>query len=198
MRFRASIIGGLAVATAVVGLASSAVGETVRPAPTTSSIACGSDHVSVTWRGSTGGLAGHSGDLFWIRNAGSADCVLRGYPIVRFDVHGHLAALTSSDVASPLGRPTGLRHGPPPVVRLAAGKVASFWVVGSDVVAPCRDLTSMVVVVRPLSGRAVIGSPPAYASWPFCGSGVAVSPILPGTSGAVPPVPLHTVISFGP
>lgn len=191
-------MGSLAALTITLALPSIAGAETVSAAPAISSIVCGSDHVSVTWRGSTGGLAGHSGDLFWIRNTGRARCALRGYPIVRFDVHGHPATLTSSDVASPLGRPTGLRHGPAPVVRLAAGKVASFWVVGSDVVTPCRDLTSMVVVVRPLSGRAVIDSPPAYASWPFCGSGVAVSPILPGTSGSVPGVSLRTVISFGP
>ena len=188
----------LTVLALVVTLTSGAVAETVPAAPANSSIVCGPDHLSVTWRGSTGGLAGHSGDLFWIRNTGRVICELRGYPIVRFTVHGHLAPLTSSNVTSPLGRPTGLRRGPPPVVRLAAGKVASFWVVGSDVVTPCRDLTSMVVVLRGLKGRAVIGSPSAYTFWPFCGSGVTVSPILPGTSGSVPPLSIHSVISFGP
>jgi Domain of unknown function (DUF4232) len=172
--------------------------ETVAGAKATSNILCGADHLSVTWRGSTGGLAGHSGDLFWIRNTGSVDCALRGYPIVRFLASGRLAPLTSSEAISPLGRPTGLRRGRPPLVRLAPGKVASFWVVGNDVVMPCRDLASMVIVVRALKGRAVISSPPAYSSWPFCGSGVTVSPILPGTSGSVPPVAMRTIISFGP
>ena len=188
----------LAVGAILVGLTSPAVAETVPAAPATSSIVCGADHLSVSWRGSTGGLAGHSGDLFWIRNTGPVICDLRGYPIVRFTVRGRVAPLTSSDVTSPLGRPTGLQRGPLLVVRLAAGKVASFWVVGEDVMGPCRDLTSMVVVVHSLKGRAVIGSPSVYGSWPFCGSGVTVSPILPGVSGSVPPLSIHSVISFGP
>jgi hypothetical protein len=198
MGLRASILGSLAVLTGAGVLPSAAIAEIVPAAPATSSIVCGPDHLSVTWRGSTGGLAGHSGDLFWILNTGTTRCVLRGYPIVRFDVHGRVAPLGSVDVASPLGRPTGWRGGPPPVVGLSAGAVASFWVVGSDVVSPCRALTSMVVVVRPLTGRAVIVSPPSYASWPFCGSGVTVSPILPGVSGSVPAVSVHRFISFGP
>ena len=177
---------------------STAVAEMVPAALATSSIVCGSNHLSVTWRGGTGGLAGHSGDLFWIRNTGATRCVLRGYPIIRFDVHGSVAPLTSVDVASPLGRPTGWRGGPPPAVGLASRAVASFWVVGSDVVSPCRVLTSKIVVVRPLMGRAVIDSPSSYASWPFCGSGVTVSPILPGVSGSVPTVSVHRFIAFGP
>ena len=180
------------------GPTSTVVAETVPAAPASSNIVCGADHLSVTWRGSTGGLVGHSGDLFWIRNTGPVTCELRGYPIVRFIARGRVAPLTTLDVISPLGRPTGLRRGPAPLVRLAAGKVASFWVVGSDVVTPCRDLASMVVVVRPLKGRAVIGSPSVYASWPFCGSEVAVSPIIPGASGSVPALSIHAVISFGP
>ena len=192
------IVNILAALTLAVAIPSSAHGETVPAASATSSLLCGANHLSVTWRGSTGGLAGHSGDLFWIRNAGRSRCALRGYPIVRFVMHGRLAALTSSGVPSPLGRPTGLRKGPSPVVRLAPGAVASFWVVGSDVVTPCWNLSSMVVLVRPLRGRAVIVAPSVYSSWPFCGSGITVSPILPGMSGSVPAVALRDVISFGP
>ena len=198
MRLRAPIRCGLAALAIAVASSSTAAAETVPAALATSSIACGSDHLSVSWRGGTGGLAGHSGDLFWIRNTGTARCVLRGYPIIRFDVNGRVAPLTSIDVASPLGRPTGWRAGPPPAVGLAPEAVASFWVVGSDVTSPCRALTSMAVVVRPLKGRAVIDSPSAYASWPFCGSAVWVSPILPGVSGSVPVVSVHRFIAFGP
>lgn len=196
--WRASVLSGLGVVTIALGFTSLAFAETVPAAVATSSITCGSDHLSVSWRGTTGGLAGHSGDLFWIHNTGEKSCVLRGYPIVRFDVRGHRAPLTSTNVASPLGRPTGWRGGPPPTVHLAPGRVASFWVVGSDVVTPCRALSSMVVVVRPLRGRAIIDAPSAYGSWPFCGSGVTVSPILAGLSGSVPEVPVRRFISFGP
>jgi Protein of unknown function (DUF4232) len=158
------------------------------------SLSCHESRLVVTWRGSTGGLAGHGGELFWVRNEGSAVCRLSGYPVVSFETGAHVSPFRNLDVK---GRgfygPTGIgAHRSFPVVRLAPnGGLASFWVFSEDVMPPCPVLPTVVVEFRGVAGYQSVPVPKAYSAWPVCGTEVDVLPILPGDSGSIPPISLH-------
>ena len=157
---------------------------------------CGSDVIHVTWRGTTGGLAGSGGDLFWVRNTGDVACTVRGYPKIAFAGARH-GAMRTEDVAGHLGKDEfGVRPGESlPTVRIAPhGGIASFWVFGNDIMSPCTTATRMMVSISGLVGRAVVNSPPMDVTWPFCGVAVVVNPLLAGASGSDPPVALGSVL----
>jgi hypothetical protein len=169
-------------------------GATSAPA---SSLRCGADALTVIWRGTTGGLAGTFGDLFWIRNAGGFSCVISGYPTIVFYKSGKRVDLKATDYLGQMGNDQmGVTKGHrPPTVRLAPnGGVASFWVFGTDVMSPCPNPSQLVVSLKSLSGRVVIPTPSGFQWWPYCGRGFAVNPIVPGISGSDPARPLHTEI----
>jgi hypothetical protein len=188
--------------TAAMALMTLPVGVAVATTPA-STLTCGqgSAHLVVSWRGGTGGLAGSGGDLFWVRNVGSANCALRGYPVVNFVGRDHRVVLVSGGEPGHLGNDQfGIARGArPPAVRLAAhGGLASFWVFGQGVSPPCPVAYEMVVTLTGVRGRATVLSPHAYSSWPYCGRAVVVNPLVPGASGSLPPKPLRDEIMFGP
>ena len=166
------------------------------PAPS-SSLRCGPDALTVIWRGTTGGLAGSFGDLFWIRNVGGFSCVISGYPTIAFYKNGQRVDLKAAHYLGHMGNDQmGVTKGRrPPTVRLAPnGGVASFWLFGTDVMTPCPNADEITVSLKSLSGRAVIPTPRGFQWWPYCGHGVAVNPIVPGVSGSDPARPLRTEI----
>jgi hypothetical protein len=162
----------------------------------TSTLRCGSDALTVTWRGTTGGLAGTFGDLFWIRNEGALSCVVSGYPTISFYRNGARVEVRSEDYIGHHGNDemgvAKLRR--PPTVRLAPGATASFWLFGTYVEIPCTNASQVVVSLRSLSGSASIPVPRGFSSWSYCGGFVVVNPIVPGVSGSDPTRPLHTEI----
>jgi len=159
-----------------------------------SALSCGPTSLVVTWRGTTGGLAGHFGDLFWIRNVGAASCVVHGYPTISFYAHGARRSMTNVTAAHTyvMGVAPGRAI---PTVRLAAhGGLGSFWVFGGDIESRCVNATELDVSLRPLDGRAAIRVPRGFETWPYCGDAVTVNPIVPGASGSLPPRPLKSEI----
>lgn len=163
----------------------------------TSSLRCGADALTVSWRGTTGGLAGSFGDLFWIRNVGGFSCVISGYPTIAFYKNGKRVNLKSADYLGHMGNDEmGVANGRrPPTVRLAPnGGVASFWIFGTDVMTPCPNASQVVMSLKSLSGRAVIPTPKGFQWWPYCGYGFAVNPVVPGVSGSDPARPLRSEI----
>jgi uncharacterized protein DUF4232 len=176
---------------ALVGVAPS--GASTSP---TSTLRCGSDALSVVWRGTTGGLAGTFGDLFWIRNEGASSCVVSGYPTISFYKSGGRVDVKAEDYIGHRGNDemgvATLRR--PPTVRIAPGATASFWLFGTDVETPCANASQVVVSIRSMRGWASIPVPRGFSSWPYCGDFVTVNPIVPGVSGSDPARPLHTEI----
>jgi hypothetical protein len=153
--------------------------------------------LTVVWRGTTGGLAGTFGELFWIRNEGAFSCVVSGYPTVSFYKDKERLAVKAEDFIGHRGNDqmgvAKLRR--PPTVRLSAyGGTASFWIFGTDIVTPCTNASQIVVSLRSLSGWAAVPVPRVYSSWPYCGDAVTVNPIVPGVSGSEPSRPLRTEI----
>src|SRR5579863_1678830 len=153
-----------AVSAALVVTSSLSLFDTVTAGATnapTSSLRCGPDALSVIWRGTTGGLAGSFGDLFWIRNAGAFPCVISGYPTIAFYKNGRRVDLTGTDYLGHMGNDEmGIaKGGRPPTVRLEPNGVASFWLFGTDVMTPCPNPSQLVVSLKSLSGRAVIPTP---------------------------------------
>jgi hypothetical protein len=162
-----------------------------------STLRCGVDTLTVVWRGTTGGLAGSFGDLFWIRNVGEFACVISGYPLIAFYKDGKRVDLNAEDYLGHMGNDEmGVAKGRrPPTVRLTPnGGTASFWIFGEDVMTPCLNASQIVVSLKSLSGRAVIPTPRGFQWWPYCGHGVAVNPIVPGVSGSDPARPLRSEI----
>ena len=163
---------------------------------TTSTLRCGPDALTVVWRGTTGGLAGTYGDLFWIRNDGAFACVVSGFPTISFFRNGARVEVKSEDTIGHRGNDemgvAKLRR--PPTVRISPGATAYFWLFGSDVQTPCANASQVVVSLRSLSGWASIPVPRGFSSWPYCGGVVLVNPIVPGGSGSDPARPLHTEI----
>ena len=161
-----------------------------------SSLRCGSDQLSVVWRGTTGGLAGTFGDLFWIRNEGTSPCVISGFPSVAVSVKGKRLSMKTKDLEGhngndQMGVAPGRRI---PSIRLLSGGVASFWVFGNDVTSTCINADDMTVAVKSLSGFASIPAPEGFQAWTYCGGGFEVNPMVPGVSGSDPPRPLRSEI----
>jgi Domain of unknown function (DUF4232) len=157
-------------------------------------LSCGASRLVVTWRGTTGGLAGHGGDLFWVRNEGAAICRLTGFPVVSFETRANVSPFGNLDVK---GRgfygSTGISpQRSLPVVQLAPhGGLASFWVFSEDVMPPCPVLPTVVVEFRGVAGYQSLHVPSIYNAWPVCGTKIYVLPLLPGDSGSIPPISLH-------
>jgi hypothetical protein len=161
-----------------------------------SSMRCGDDQLSVVWRGTTGGLAGTFGDLFWIRNEGTSPCVLSGFPSVAIYLKGKRQPIKTKDLEGhygndQMGVATGGRI---PSIRLLREGVASFWVFGNDVASNCIKGDDMTITVKSLSGFASIPVPKGFQSWIYCGGGFEVNPMVPGVSGSDPPRPLSSEI----
>jgi len=161
-----------------------------------SNLRCGSDQLSVTWRGTTGGLAGTFGDLFWIRNNGAYPCVVSGFPSVVYSLNGRNFAIKTEDLDGhkyndQMGVAPGRRI---PSIRLLSDGVASFWVFGNDVATKCIDANEMVVSLKSLTGTASIPVPNNYQSWMYCGNWFEVNPLVPGVSGSYPSRPLGSEI----
>jgi hypothetical protein len=182
----------LVVATgALIGVVPS--GASTSP---TSTLRCGSDALTVVWRGTTGGLAGTFGDLFWIRNEGASSCIVSGYPTISFYKNGERLEVKAEDYIGHRGNDemgvAALRR--PPTVKIAPGATASFWLFGNDVEASCANASQVVVSIRSMSGWASIPVPRGFSSWSYCGDFVTVNPIVPGVSGSDPARALHTEI----
>ena len=190
MRRRFSWRGGLVTGVALVVASFSLLGIVRSGAASTthSTLRCGTDPLTVIWRGTTGGMAGHFGDLFWIRNEGPYACVVSGYPMVSFFRDGERSAMNNDDVIGDhgIGVMGVARLRRPPSVRLAPGETASFWVVGTDVVTPCTDANQIVVSLKSLSGWAEVPVPAAWTTWPYCGTSIVVYPVVAGLSGSDP------------
>lgn len=156
---------------------------------TAASLSCGASGLVVTWRGTTGGLAGHGGDLFWVRNVGSRACRLTGYPLVSYETNDHVSPFRDLDMKGkgfygPEG--IGPRQPLPTVVLAPHGGLASFWVFSEDVMPPCPILPTVVVELRGATGYQSIHGPSGYSAWPVCGTEVVVLPLVPGDSGSFP------------
>jgi hypothetical protein len=175
----------------LIGIAPSAASSS-----STSTLRCGADALSVIWRGTTGGLAGTYGDLFWIRNQGSFACVVSGYPTIALYKNGARLVVRDVHVLGHEGNDEMgvMKPRRPPTVRLAAGATASFWLFGNDVMSTCANASDVVVSLRSLTGWASVSVPNGFSSWPFCGDVVTVNPIVPGVSGSDPARALRTEI----
>jgi hypothetical protein len=190
--------GGLVTRVALVVVSSSLLGVAPSGASVTShsTLRCGSDALSVIWRGTTGGLAGSSGDLFWIRNEGAYGCVVSGYPTVDFYRDGVRSVMNDKDLIGNQGNDimgvAKLRR--PPSVRIAPGGTVSFWIFGSDEETPCTNANQIVVSLRSLSGWAEVPVPRGWSTWPYCGAEISVNPIVPGLSGSDPARSLHGIM----
>jgi hypothetical protein len=161
-----------------------------------SSLRCGSDQLSVAWRGTTGGLAGTFGDLFWVRNNGASPCVISGFPSVAVYLRGKRFTMKTVDLEGhngndQMGVAPGRRL---PSIRLLSGGVASFWVFGNDVMSTCINADEMTVSLKSLTGYASIPVPKNFQAWTYCGGGFEVNPLVPGVSGSDPSRPLRSEI----
>ena len=161
-----------------------------------SSLSCGSDHLSVVWRGTTGGLAGTFGDLFWIRNNGDSACVISGFPSVVVYFKERQLPIKTVDLLGhngndQMGVTPGRRV---PSIRLSSGGVASFWVFGSDASSKCINGDELSVTLKSLNGLATIPVPKGFQSWIYCGGWLEVNPLVPGASGSDPSRPLRSEI----
>jgi len=161
-----------------------------------SSLRCGSDQLSVVWRGTTGGLAGTFGELFWIRNKGASPCVISGFASVAVYLKGKRLPMKTKDLEGHNGNDLmGVSPGRRiPSIRLLSGEVASFWVFGNDVMSTCINADEMTVSVKSLTGIASIPVPKNYQAWTYCGGGFEVNPLVPGVSGSDPSRPLRSEI----
>lgn len=161
-----------------------------------SSLECGSDQLSVVWRGTTGGLAGTFGDLFWIRNDGPLPCVISGYPSVSLFRRDVRVPMITDDLKGHNGNDQmGVAPGRQiPSIRLLSRSVASFWVFGNDVMSKCANADTLRVSVKSLTGVATISVPKGFQTWPYCGGGFEVNPLVPGVSGSDPSRALRTEI----
>jgi hypothetical protein len=190
--------GGVATRIALVVASFSLVGVTPSAAMTTShsTLRCGTDSLTVIWRGTTGGLAGSGGDLFWIRNQGANSCVVSGYPAVDFYRDGVRSVMNDRDSIGNQGNDvmgaTKLRR--PPRVRIAPGGTVSFWIFGNDIETPCTNANQIVVSLRSLGGWAEVSVPRGWSTWAYCGSEITVNPIVPGLSGSDPARSLHGIL----
>jgi hypothetical protein len=161
-----------------------------------SSLRCGSDRLTVIWRGTTGGLAGTFGDLFWIRNKGASPCVISGFPSVALYEKGKRLPMKTHDLDGhkfndQMGVTPGRRI---PSIRLQSGGIASFWVFGNDVAPKCIYGDELTVSLKSLTGISSVPVPNDYQSWIYCGVRVEVNPLVPGASGSDPSRPLASEI----
>lgn len=113
----------VASSLALIGPSSSGASSAIQ-----SSLRCGSDQLSVVWRGTTGGLAGTFGDLFWIRNEGTSPCVISGFPSVALFTKDKRFPMKTADLDGhngndQMGVAPGRRI---PSIRLLPGGIASF------------------------------------------------------------------------
>jgi hypothetical protein len=157
-----------AVAASLALISSTSYGTSLTPQ---SSLRCGSDQLSVNWRGTTGGLAGTFGDLFWIRNTGASLCVMSGFPHVAVYSKGERLSIKTKDIKGhyfndQMGVVPGRRI---PSIRLESGEVASFWVFGNDVNSNCINGDELTVSLKSLTGIALIPVPKDFQSWMYCG-----------------------------
>lgn len=190
--------GGLWLGLIVVASSLTLIGSSPSGASSMSqsSLKCGSDQLSVVWRGTTGGLAGSFGDLFWIRNNGAFPCVISGYPIVAVYLKDKRLPTKTWDFKGrngndQMGVAPGRRT---PSIRLLSGRVASFWIFGSDVMSKCINADKLTVSVTSLTGMASIPVPKGFQAWTYCGGGFEVNPLVPGVSGSYPSRPLRSEI----
>ena len=161
-----------------------------------STLRCGSDQLSVVWRGTTGGLAGTFGDLFWIRNNGASPCVISGFPSVAVYLKGKRINMKTKNLEGHNGNDLmGVAPGRQiPSIRLLSGGVASFWVFGNDVMSNCINGDELKVSLKSLTGSVPIPVPKNFQAWSYCGGGFEVNPLVPGMSGSDPSRPLKSEI----
>ena len=198
MRQAISKVGGvwlglMVVAASLALIGSSSYGASLTPQ---SSLRCGSDQLSVIWRGTTGGFAGSFGELFWIRNSGASPCVVGGFPNVAVYLKGERLLIKTKDLKGHIGDDQ-MGVAPSrriPSIRLVSGGVASFWVFGNDVNSKCINGDELTVSLNSLTGIASIPVPKEFQSWIFCGGEFEVNPLVPGVSGIDPSRPLSSEI----
>jgi hypothetical protein len=186
-------LGLIVVAASLALIGSSSDGAALTPR---SSLRCGSDQLSVIWRGTTGGLAGTFGDLFWIRNIGASPCVISGFPNVAVYLKGERLSIKTKDYKGHIGNDQmGIASGRRiPSIRLVSRGVASFWVFGNDVNSTCINGDKLRVSLKSLTGVASIPVPQGFQSWIYCGGEFEVNPLVPGVSGSDPSRPLNSEI----
>lgn len=172
----------------------SLTGNTSASATTVES--CAASAVRVTYGGFLGG-AGSENNLFWVTNVGTQSCSLHGYPEVNFlGPHAVQLSLKVTNTANrdynDLG---GLKRGEAlPTVSLAAhGGVGSFMIYGTDVQhgsppSTCIETRKMLVTLPNVEQHYTVLTP-VGSSFYWCG-GIAVHPLVPGRTGADPPITL--------
>jgi hypothetical protein len=189
---------GVSLASIVVASSLILIGSGSSGASMTSqsTLRCGSDQLSVVWRGTTGGLAGTFGDLFWIRNNGASPCVISGFPSVAVYLKGKRINMKTKNLEGRNGNDLmGVAPGRQiPSIRLLSGGVASFWVFGNDVMSNCINGDELKVSLKSLTGSAPIPVPKNFQAWSYCGGGFEVNPLVPGMSGSDPSRPLKSEI----
>jgi hypothetical protein len=157
---------------------------------------CSSSDLRITPHGFLAGT-GSVNNLFWIRNVGGSSCSLRGYPGVTF--LGSRAAQLEVKQTNTANRNFndvgGLRRGVtlPTVVLAANGGIASFMIYGTDEQhgnppTKCIETRKMLVSIPNVVGRFTILMRVGSAFY-WCG-GIAMHPIVPGRTGADPPIAL--------
>jgi hypothetical protein len=157
---------------------------------------CSASAIHVTFSGFLGG-AGSINNLFWVTNAGGQTCVLHGYPVVTF--LGPHAVQLSLKVTNTANRDYndmgGLKRGEAlPTVSLSAhGGVASFMIYGTDIQhgsppTTCIETRKMLVTLPNVEQRYTVLAQIGSAFY-WCG-GIAVHPLVPGRTGADPPIRL--------
>jgi hypothetical protein len=165
-------------------------------ASATALASCSASAVHVAFSGFLGG-AGSENDLFWVTNVADRSCALRGYPDVTF--LGPHAVQLSVKVTNAANRDYndlgGLKRGEAlPTVALAAhGGVASFMIYGTDEQhgsppTTCIETRKMLVTLPNMRQQDTVLARVGSAFY-WCG-GITVHPLVPGRTGADPPIPL--------
>ena len=159
---------------------------TVKPAPpvpaaSATSPSCTGGQLSTTL-GKQGVGLGHVGQVVVFTNVGTSGCTLYGYPgVAGLDAAGTQIMQAIRTPSGYLGGLWNAPNGPPPVVALAPGQVASALVEGVDNQVgsmPCVQLSSLLVTA-PTTTRSVDLPSDSHEC-----DGLEVHPVVPGTSGA--------------
>jgi hypothetical protein len=179
---------------------------TLRAFATTSAVArCRPGSLRISEYGVDVGMS-HADELFWIRNASSRECTLRGY--VRVSYVGRYESAASSESPKPLsvqqqhtlggdGTYGGVKAGLAiPTVTLKPKGMASFWILGTDSSyrlpngRQSRCISSNEMLVRLPGAITSIDVSPIRAGVFFWCGGIYVYPITFGDSGTDPARPL--------
>lgn len=154
---------------------------------------CAPSDLQVSFHGFLDGM-GNVNNLFWVRNTGTDNCRLSGFPTAAFLGPGGTRLLVvQEDVAdrdfNDIG---GLKKGTelPTVTLKSNGGLASFMIYGTDMPfgnppSKCISTRTMSVTLPRVNGayRVFI----RLGGFHFCGR-ITMHPLVPGSTGADPPI----------